>query len=90
VPGPLGFSFSSSSPFHLFNPFCSDNFAKLYYIVFLALAIKFGFMYHKSGMLVASSGFMKLGHATLERVNSFKEQAQALKKSTADERKKTD
>lgn len=69
----------------------SDNFAKLYYIVFLALAIKFAFMYHKSGLLVASSGFMKLGHATLEKVNSLKEQAQAIRdKPLADERKKSD
>lgn len=57
----------------------SGNFAKLYYIVFLALAMKFAFMYHKSGLLVASSGFMKLGHATLEKLNTLKEQALTLK-----------
>lgn len=66
----------------------SSNFAKLYYAVFIALALKFAFMYHKSGLLVASSGFMKLGHATLEKVNSLKEQTQALR--TRDERKKRD
>lgn len=57
----------------------SGNFAKLYYAVFISLAIKFGFMYHKSGLLVASSGFMKLGHATLEKLNSIKEQTHSLK-----------
>jgi atlastin len=74
----------------------SGNFAKLYYLVFLALALKFAFMYHKSGLLVASSGFMKLGHATLEKLNSIKEHTHALKEQAQgrgahqDERKKRD